>query len=96
MTAEVLTAKEAAEFLRVSENTVKAKARAGQLPGAKVGKEWRFRKADLDEWLARGGTRYEELVDEGLLAVSLERLEAIERGDDAVLSLEEVEARLAK
>jgi excisionase family DNA binding protein len=90
MTAEVLTAKEAAEFLRVSENTVKAKARAGQLPGAKVGKEWRFRKADLDEWLARGGTRYEELVDEGLADATREAIAAGGRS----YSLEEARERL--
>jgi len=90
MTAEVPTAKEAAEFLRVSENTVKAKARAGQIPGAKVGKEWRFRKADLDEWLACGGTRYEELVDEGLADATREAIAAGGR----TYSLEEASKRL--
>ena len=37
------------------------------MPAAKVGREWRFRRADLDEWLSEGGTLREQLEDEGLL-----------------------------
>lgn len=45
--AEVLTTEEAAEFLRVSTKTVLALAREGSLPGTKVGRAWRFLRADL-------------------------------------------------
>ena len=44
---EVLTAEEAADLLRVSVKTVLALARAGTLPGEKVGRAWRFVKADV-------------------------------------------------
>lgn len=88
MAAEILTAKEAAEFLRVSPNTVKSKARAGELPAAKIGREWRFRKADLDEWLRRGGDNYEEIVDQGLVSVMLER------EDEPTVPWEQVRAAL--
>ena len=54
--AEVLTADEAAELLRVSTKTVLAMARAGALPGEKVGRAWRFVRADLLEYL-RGQNR---------------------------------------
>lgn len=69
---EVLTAEQAAEFLQTSVHTVKRRAREGMIPAAKVGREWRFLKSQLLEWLAAGGTRhYEELVDEGL-AIAVE------------------------
>ena len=45
--AVVLTADEAAELLRVSTRTILALARDGSLPGEKVGRAWRFLRADL-------------------------------------------------
>jgi excisionase family DNA binding protein len=44
---EVLTAEEAAALLRVSTKTVLALARAGSLPGEKVGRAWRFVRSDV-------------------------------------------------
>jgi excisionase family DNA binding protein len=54
--AEVLTADEAAQLLRVSIKTVLALAREGALPGEKVGRAWRFVRADLLDYL-RGQKR---------------------------------------
>lgn len=53
---EVLTAEEAASLLRVSTKTVLTLARDGVLPGEKVGRAWRFVRADLLDYL-RGNTR---------------------------------------
>jgi excisionase family DNA binding protein len=55
--AEVLTADEAASLLRVSTKTILTLARDGVLPGEKVGRAWRFVRADLLEHL-RGGGRH--------------------------------------
>ena len=44
---EVLTVGEAAKFLRVSESQVRALLREGQIPGNKIGREWRIVKSDL-------------------------------------------------
>jgi excisionase family DNA binding protein len=44
---DVLTAEEAADLLRVSTKTVLTLARNGSLPGTKVGRAWRFLRADL-------------------------------------------------
>jgi excisionase family DNA binding protein len=74
MVHDVMTAEQAAEFLQTSRATILRKARAGELPAAKLGREWRFRRADLDRWLQRGGERYEALVDEGLADEMLERM----------------------
>jgi len=45
--SEVLTAQEAADYLRVSLKTLYRLVAAGQVPGQKVGRSWRFRRADL-------------------------------------------------
>ena len=47
----VLTTDEAADLLRVSSKTVLALARDGSLPGEKVGRAWRFLRADLVDYL---------------------------------------------
>jgi len=51
--------KEAAEYLRLSTDTLKRLARNGSLFAAKAGRQWRWRKSDLDDFLARGGVREE-------------------------------------
>ena len=49
---EVLTVEQAAELLQVDADTVRALARAGDLPGREVGREWRFSRAAVLAWLA--------------------------------------------
>jgi excisionase family DNA binding protein len=51
---EVLTAEQLAELLQVDEQTVRDLARRGELPGRKLGREWRFSRAAVLEWLACG------------------------------------------
>lgn len=51
---EILNPQEAAEFLRVPLLTVQRQAKAGRLPGRRIGKEWRFSRSVLLEWLAAG------------------------------------------
>lgn len=43
----VLTADEAALLLQVSTKTLLRLARAGELPGRKIGREWRFARNEL-------------------------------------------------
>ncbi|WP_190824770.1 helix-turn-helix domain-containing protein [Saccharopolyspora pogona] len=44
---ELLTAKEAAIVLRMHPVTVRRLAAEGDIPGTKIGNEWRFRKSAL-------------------------------------------------
>ncbi|MDP8927935.1 MAG: helix-turn-helix domain-containing protein [Actinomycetota bacterium] len=53
---DVLTAEEAAEYLAVSVKTIRQLARAGRLPGRHVGKEWRFSRKALLDWLAESSS----------------------------------------
>lgn len=57
---EVLTLKEAAAFLRVTERVVLTEATLLKLPGRLIGGEWRFSRAVLLEWL-RGQVGFESI-----------------------------------
>lgn len=48
---DVLTLKQLAEHLQLSERTIYRLLGRGQLPGFKVGGHWRFRRAVVDYWL---------------------------------------------
>lgn len=51
--AEVLTAPDVAAYLKLPISTVYRLACRGDLPGQKVGRQWRFQKAALDDWFRR-------------------------------------------
>jgi excisionase family DNA binding protein len=48
---DVLTVGEAAVLLKVSEADVRAAAESGDLPGRRIGDEWRFGRDALMSWL---------------------------------------------
>ncbi len=50
---EVLTIDELANYLKLKRQTIYRWAQKGKLPGAKIGKEWRFRKSLISEWLEK-------------------------------------------
>ena len=51
---ELMTCAEAAAYLRLHERTIGRLLKQGALPGVKVGRQWRLRRADLDAYLAGG------------------------------------------
>jgi excisionase family DNA binding protein len=53
MSEDILTIRDVAEFLKVTEKTVYSLAQKRKIPGFKVGGQWRFRREDLDAWIAR-------------------------------------------
>src|SRR5438477_5320496 len=46
-----LTTEEVLEYLQVNLRTVYRLIKAGRIPAVRVGRQWRFRKRDLDAWL---------------------------------------------
>lgn len=48
---DIMTLEEVAKYLKLQPQTVYKWAQEGQIPGAKLGKEWRFRRAIIDEWI---------------------------------------------
>jgi excisionase family DNA binding protein len=71
---EIMTLEEVAKYLKLQPQTVYKWAQEGQIPGAKLGKEWRFRRRILDEWvdnsivLSRGGFNW--LLEASLASVA--------------------------
>jgi excisionase family DNA binding protein len=55
-----LTTEEVLEYLQVNLRTVYRLIKAGKIPAVRVGRQWRFRKRDIDAWLdsqrPRGGS----------------------------------------
>ena len=49
--SEVLTVEQAAELLQTDEAAVRALADAGELPGRRIGDEWRFLRRAVLAWL---------------------------------------------
>ncbi len=48
--ANIVTAKEVSEYLKLTESTIYKLASMGEIPGFKIGKSWRF---DMDEILRK-------------------------------------------
>ncbi len=83
---DIMTVEEVAKYLKLKPQTVYKWAQTGQIPGAKFGKEWRFRRRILDEWidtaitLSKGGfdLMYRQSVAatrrQGLSETDLDRL----------------------
>ena len=56
-----LTTEEVLAYLQVNLRTVYRLIKAGKIPAVRVGRQWRFRKRDIDAWLdgqhAAGGAQ---------------------------------------
>jgi excisionase family DNA binding protein len=50
---DFLTTNEAAKFIGLKPSKMRDLARKGIIPAQKEGKEWRFYRSDLEEWLNR-------------------------------------------
>ena len=63
MNDEVLTIKEVAAMLKVGEKTAYTLAQSRDLPGFKVGGQWRFRRSDIQAWISAQVERTKALAD---------------------------------
>lgn len=90
MEKEVLNFEEAAKFLEISSKTFNQLLKDEDIPARKIGREWRFSKKALLEWLGKGSskdyfknqiiTRFEEVKSgktENLISHAKEILDAI-------------------
>lgn len=62
----ILTLPEAAAYLRVSEEVMLELAEGAELPGRKIGNEWRFLKEALGDWLRRSSPKQRLLRHAGI------------------------------
>lgn len=50
---EILTLDEVAAYLKAGKRTVYRLAQKGEIPAFKLGGTWRFRRSELDAWIAK-------------------------------------------
>jgi len=49
--SEIMTAEETCRYLKITQRTLYRYLRNRQIPAFKLGKEWRFVRSDLEEWI---------------------------------------------
>ena len=52
---KVMTVSELSEYLRVHRSTIYRLLKRGQLPGFKIGSDWRFNVEAIDDWRLKQG-----------------------------------------
>lgn len=62
---EILTIDEVATYLKAGKRTVYRLAASGELPAFKLGGTWRFRRGELDQWIASRIGKASSHDDEG-------------------------------
>ena len=53
MNTDIMTIKEVAAYLKLTEKTAYRLAAEGKIPGFKVGGSWRFKMADIETWIEK-------------------------------------------
>ena len=59
-----LTLDELASYLKVSKSALYKMVQEGRIPGGKVGRVWRFDRAEIDRWVKARGAEHKEAQDE--------------------------------
>lgn len=52
--SEIFTLDEVSEYLKAGKRTIYRLAQNGTIPAFKLGGTWRFRRSELDRWIADG------------------------------------------
>jgi excisionase family DNA binding protein len=55
-TSAFLTTEEVLSCLKVNPRTIYRLIKSGELPAVRIGRQWRFRRSDLDTWIDRQRT----------------------------------------
>ncbi|MBL0320119.1 MAG: helix-turn-helix domain-containing protein [Alphaproteobacteria bacterium] len=57
MDTDIMTIREVAEYLKLTEKTAYRLVSEGELPGFKVGGSWRFRRSEIEKWIKKQEAR---------------------------------------
>ncbi len=64
MKTDIMTLEEVAAYLKVKPQTIYTWAQEKKIPAAKLGKEWRFKKSIIDEWIiAHMDDKFSEVIE---------------------------------
>jgi excisionase family DNA binding protein len=55
---QLLTVEQVASYLQLQKSTIYVYAQRGKIPAFKVGRNWRFKRGDLDVWLENNRRGY--------------------------------------
>jgi len=58
MAGDLLTVEELADYLKMGVSTVYRLAQSGKIPGRKIGRQWRFRRITIYDWLDQKGKTF--------------------------------------
>jgi excisionase family DNA binding protein len=82
-----LTTEEVLEYLQVNLRTIYRLIKAGKIPAVRVGRQWRFRKRDIDAWLdsqrPHGERAVDVLAERPVVAARSERPRVLVADDEA-------------
>jgi PTS system nitrogen regulatory IIA component len=51
MTSDIMTQKEVAKYLKMSNRSIQDWSKGGYIPAFKLVGSWRYRKSEIDNWL---------------------------------------------
>ena len=80
---EIMTMQQAAEFLQVSVRTLQRMVAADEVPGRRIGRQWRFERSQLRDWVRGEGAAtateraQQELMDKEAGRFGLDRPETL-------------------
>jgi excisionase family DNA binding protein len=77
--SDIMTLQQTAEYLHLHPVTLRNKARKGEIPASKLGRQWRFSRAQLLAWIEQGAELPQESEDWALAQIAQERLSRPER-----------------
>lgn len=63
-TDKILTLEEVADYLKVTRRTMYRLVQQGQVPAFKLGGSWRFRRGELERWIAQKLAKQRAASDE--------------------------------
>ena len=53
MQTDIMTIREVADYLKLTEKTAYRLAAKGKIPGFKVGGSWRFKRSQIEKWIGQ-------------------------------------------
>ncbi len=57
VSAKVMTVNELSDYLRVHRSTIYRLLKKGEIPGFKIGSDWRFNVEAIDQWRLQQGSQ---------------------------------------
>lgn len=84
---KMLSVKDVADTLDISENTVRRWITEGKIKGLKFGRQWRFKPSDLSAWLEHGDQAYAIVAQAASSSLSALTMPISAKAQDLILEV---------